>query len=470
MIKLFTFPAVVCFLGTLTISAQELIELKPIQSGLRKVVDIESAGDERLFIVDVAGIIRIMSKEGEMNEHAFLDIREKVRDNANEQGLLGLVFHPNYAENGYFFVNYTFGDGDTRIARYTRRADNPERADPDSEKVIIEIGQPAGNHNAGDLNFGPDGMLYVPTGDGGGAFDVDNHSQTTDDPLGKMLRLDINTDEPYEVPADNPFLNDPNTLDEIWAIGLRNPWRFSFDRETGDMYIADVGQGKLEEINFQPANSLGGENYGWNCLEGTTNARPDNCDGDDVLTAPVFEYAHDDGNCGGSVTGGYVYRGQQYPFLTGKYIYADYCTGFMWALERVDGDSWVNTEIHSSGSQWTTFGEDNNGELYAANRSGEIFQITVANTTNVDTAKDLVAIQVSNNPFDESLQLTVKTQRSGFAEFRLIDNNGRTLRQSKVQVYRDTNFEVETENLPSGIYFAEIRFAGQRVLEKVVKK
>ena len=470
MVRLFTFLAIACLLIPLGSNAQDIIELKLLQSGFRKPVDIENAGDDRLFIVEARGIIKILAKDGTVNETPFLDIQDRVRDNSNEQGLLGLVFHPDYAQNGYFFVNYTYGSGDTRIARYTRDADNPDLADRDSEKTILEFDQPQSNHNAGDLNFGKDGMLYIGTGDGGGGNDVDNHSQTENDILGKMLRIDINTDEPYLIPPDNPFVDDANTLDEIWALGLRNPWRFSFDRETGDMFIADVGQGALEEINFQSSSSKGGENYGWHCLEGTANLRPSSCDDQDVLIPPVFEYGHENGNCGGSVTGGYVYRGSSYPFLFGKYLYADYCTGYIWGLERVDENSWNNTEFLSSGAQWTTFGEDNNGELYVANRSGEISQIILANTTNVDTAKDKLDIQINSNPFEENLQLIVQTERSGFAQFRLFDNSGRVLQQRDIQIFRNTNLEIATKTLVSGIYFVEIIFEGQRVMEKVVKK
>ena len=470
MVRIFTVLAIISMLSPCNTVGQDFIELKLLQSGFRKPVDIENAGDERLFVVEARGIIRILSKDGQVNETPFLDIQDRVRDNSNEQGLLGLVFHPNYDENGYFFVNYTFGSGDTRIARYTRNADNPDLADRDSEKTIIEIGQPASNHNAGDLNFGRDGMLYIGTGDGGGGNDPDNHAQTPNDFLGKMLRLDIDTDEPYLIPADNPFINDASTLDEIWATGLRNPWKFSFDRETGDMYIADVGQGAREEINFQKLASQGGENYGWHCLEGTRDLRPSSCDSEDILVPPVYEYNHEAGNCGGSVTGGYVYRGSNYPSLTGRYIYADYCTGYIWGLQQVDENTWSNTELLSSGAQWTTFGEDNNGEVYVANRSGEISQITTSNTTNIDTAEDLIEIQVNNNPFGENLQLTLKTQRSGFAQIRLIDNSGRTLQERDIQVYRNTNLELSTKSLVSGIYFVEIRFAGQRALEKVVKR
>ena len=314
-------------------NAQNLIELESKGSGFNGPVDIENAGDDRLFIVERSGRIRILNEDGTINSEDFLDIREKVQDNAGEQGLLGLVFHPQYAENGYFFVNYTFGEGTTRISRFTRSGDNNDLADPESEKTILEVPQPFNNHNAGDLNFGSDDYLYIGLGDGGSGNDPQNRSQNRQTLLGKMLRIDIDTEDPYQIPPDNPFVQDESTLDEIWAIGLRNPWRYSFDSETGDLYIADVGQSALEEINFQSANSEGGENYGWRCFEGTNSLFPNDCDDIDGLTAPIHAYGHAPQNCGGSVTGGFVYRGSEYPFLSGKYIYADYCTGLIWSLE-----------------------------------------------------------------------------------------------------------------------------------------
>ena len=228
-----------CFLGF----GQNTIDLQLLGSGFFGPTDISNAGDERLFIVERSGRIRILNQDGSVNDDPFLDIRNQVWDNQGEQGLLGVVFHPQYEENGYFFVNYTFGnDGTTRISRFTRNIDNANMADPESEKVILEVPQPYSNHNAGDLSFGPDGFLYIGLGDGGSGNDPENRSQNPQTLLGKLLRIDIDTEEPYQIPEDNPFAQEDFTLDEIWAIGLRNPWRFSFDSGTGDLYIADVGQ------------------------------------------------------------------------------------------------------------------------------------------------------------------------------------------------------------------------------------
>ncbi len=453
--------------------AQDIIELQLLENGFTRPVDIEHAGDERLFIAEQPGSIHIMAKDGVVNSVPFLDIREKVRDNSNEQGLLGLVFHPDYANNGYFYVNYTFGQGNTRISRFSRSADNPDLADPDSEKVIWEIGQPFSNHNAGDMNFGPDGMLYIGSGDGGSGGDPDNVSQNRRSLLGKMLRIDVDNGDPYSIPNDNPFADTDETLDEIWAIGLRNPWRFSFDRATGDMYIGDVGQSSREEIHFQPADSKGGENYGWRCYEGNEPFSTRDCDDPSSLTGPIHEYRHLSRNScgGGSVTGGYVYRGKDYPGLVGKYLYAEYCFGNIWALERNGDGEWVNEELYRDVSgRWTTFGQDNNGELYIASRSGGISKITLPGTTSTDTASDRLQLTVLTNPFDVELSIKINTEESGFAQFRIIDITGRTLHERDIQIFKDTNFDVDTELLSSGIYLAEIQFEGRRTVAKVIKK
>ncbi|TAE46171.1 MAG: hypothetical protein EAZ89_20620, partial [Bacteroidetes bacterium] len=248
---------------------QPQLALAPLATGLNRPVDIASAGDSRLFVVEQRGTIQIINADGTMLTTPFLDIDARVNSTGNEQGLLGLVFHPNYALNGYFFVNYTRSpSGYTRVSRFQTTAANPNIADPNSELVLLEIEQPYENHNAGDLAFGPDGYLYIPMGDGGSGGDPGNRAQNGLTLLGKMIRIDVNAGFPYTIPPSNPFLNDPGVRDEVWSIGLRNPWRFSFDRLTGDMWIADVGQGIYEEINVEPAGSAGGLNYGWRCYEG----------------------------------------------------------------------------------------------------------------------------------------------------------------------------------------------------------
>jgi len=344
------------------------ISLAPIVvGGLIRPLYLTHAGDERLFVLEQRGLIRII-ENGELLSQPFLDIEARVGDAANEQGLLGLAFDPAYGSNGRFFINYTDTNGDTVISHF-RVTDDPDTADPTSEVITLTIPQPFGNHNGGQLQFGPDGYLYIGMGDGGSAGDPQSNGQNPNTLLGGILRLDINQ-EPYSTPADNPFINNTGRA-EMWAIGLRNPWRFSFDRLTGDLYIADVGQNIWEEIHFQPANSPGGENYGWNILEGNHCFSDANCQTNGLET-PIFEYSHDFG-C--SITGGYVYRGQQFPNLYGNYFVADYCSGIIWSLFHEANGTWTSNEVLRSGLVISSFGEDANSELYVIDHNGGIWGI-----------------------------------------------------------------------------------------------
>jgi len=326
-------------------------------------VTAPASDSARLFIVERAGRIKVFVGDS-LNSTLFLNIVSKVLS-GDEQGLLGLAFHPDYAQNGYFFVNYTArNDGRTRISRFSVPPGNPEVADT-AETVLLEIPQFADNHNGGMIGFGPDGYLYIGMGDGGSSGDPGNRAQNPDSLLGKMLRLDVST-VPYSIPPDNPFVLPDTARHEIWAFGLRNPWRWSFDRLTGDLYIADVGQNVREEIDFQPASSPGGENYGWRRKEGFSCFNPStNCDPLGVLTDPITQYLQSD-RC--SITGGYVYRGCIAPEAYGHYFYGDYCTGEIWSF-RYDGvtisDSTDHTtEIGMDDFDLASFGEDARGELY----------------------------------------------------------------------------------------------------------
>lgn len=349
------------------------VELQRTAGGLDTPVGIANAGDGsgRLFIVEKAGRIRALVGSTFIDA-PFLDITDRVGSSANEQGLLGLAFHPNFANNGRFFVNYTNGEGNTVIARFSVGAD-PAQADPSSEVVLLTVNQPAANHNGGHLAFGPDGYLYVGLGDGGGSGDQFANGQNGGTLLGAMLRLDVDAGQPYGVPASNPFVGDTAVRDEIWAIGLRNPWRYSFDRLTGDLYIGDVGQNRYEEIDFQPGSSDGGENYGWPVMEGV-HCFPENKEcGRAGLTLPEKEYDHSQG-C--SVTGGYVYRGQEFPLLTGIYVFGDYCSGKIWGLAASDDGGWTVAQLAQADLRLSSFGEDEAGELYLVDmRQGELFKI-----------------------------------------------------------------------------------------------
>lgn len=361
--------------------AQFEIELEQVASGLNSPVEITHAGDQRLFIVERRGMIRILGEDGNLLPDDFININDRVANafGQSEQGLLGLAFHPNYTENGYFYLHYTANNDDGIVARYSVDPNNPNIADPESEVILMTLEQPYSNHNGGCLKFGPDGYLYIGTGDGGSANDPGNRSQNPMNELGKMLRIDIDNGDPYAIPTDNPFVNDDETLDEIWAIGLRNPWKYSFDRETGDLWIADVGQNVWEEINMQPANSTGGENYGWRCYEGFNDFNTNGCEGAENYTPPVVEYNHQ-GFTHCSVTGGFVYRGTQYPAMQGHYIYADYCSGRFWStIQDANGD-WQVQEVGSfPGYDISSFGQDINGELYVARLGqGRIYKINLS--------------------------------------------------------------------------------------------
>jgi len=372
--------------------AQPKIQLEDFASGFTRPVDIAHCGDSRLFVVEQTGYIWILDTLGNRLPEPFLNIDARVRSSGSEQGLLGLAFPPDYTETGYFFVNYTREtDGDTRVSRFTRDPLDPNKADPNSELILFTQDQPFPNHNGGCIKFGPDGYLYIALGDGGSGGDPQNNGQKKNTLLGKILRIDVSNSsvtEPYVVPADNPFVNNTDYRPEIWSLGWRNPWRFSFDRLTGDMWIGDVGQGVYEEIDFEPANTSG-LNYGWRCYEGLHTYNTNGCLPASNYTDPIFEYAHNSGN-GCSVTGGFVYRGAKYPDLYGCYLFADYCSGRWWYTRRnADGTFTTSILANFDAYEYSSFGEDKDGELYVtlldAGKIQKIkelcspFQISVAN-------------------------------------------------------------------------------------------
>ncbi|MBK6994431.1 MAG: PQQ-dependent sugar dehydrogenase [Lewinellaceae bacterium] len=355
-------------LSPLYLIAQPKIQLTNFATGFDLPVDIAHCDDSRLFVVERDGVIWVLDSLGNRLD-TFLNIDPRVNSGQNEQGLLGLAFHPNYAENGYFFVNYTKNNGgDTRVARFSVKSNNPNEADPNSELTILEQDQPNWNHNGGCVKFGPDGYLYIGLGDGGGANDPQNYSQNKKNFLGKILRIDVNNSnasQPYVVPSDNPFVGNADYFPEIWSLGWRNPWRFSFDRLTGDMWIGDVGQNLWEEVDFEPANTPG-LNYGWRCYEGTHNFNTTGCQPYNSYAAPFFDYSHSGGN-GCSVTGGFIYRGSKFPDLYGCYLFSDYCSGRWWYTRR-NNDGTFSTAIlaNLTGYEYSSYGENKDGELFVA--------------------------------------------------------------------------------------------------------
>jgi len=351
------------------------VTLQQIAQGLCEPVHIAVApdGSGRLHVVEQAGVVRIVER-GQLRPEPFLDIRGQV-ESGGEKGLLSIAFHPRYRDNGIFFVDYTARDATglhTRVSRWRRAT--AERADPKSETVLLHIGQPYSNHNGGQLAFGPDGYLYVGMGDGGSANDPQGHGQNPGSLLGKLLRIDVDRAAgalPYAVPPDNPFVKKQGYRPEIWALGLRNPWRFSFDARSGALWLADVGQDRVEEIDVIRK----GGNYGWNVMEGDicTPAVNPRCD-PAGFEPPIFTYRHPQGF---SVTGGFVYRGTAIPGLCGAYLYADYVSKRLWALRARDGRVVTQGELQRMPHSVSSFGQDEDGELYLADHSaGKIFKIT----------------------------------------------------------------------------------------------
>ena len=337
-----------------------------VAEGFESPVDLQNAGGERVYVVEQPGVIRII-EAGAILDTPFLDLRDRVGSEANEQGLLGLAFHPGFADNGWFFVNYTDLSGDTVISRF--HASDPRQADAGSETVVLTYDQPYPNHNGGGLEFGPDGDLYIGSGDGGSGGDPEGRAQNPDSLLGKLLRIDIDGGEPYAIPPDNPYAA-AGGRPEIWALGLRNPWRFAFDPLTAGLFIGDVGQGEWEEIDYLPAGAVGGANFGWDFREGLHAFEGEAPPG---LIDPVVEYSHAEGGC--SVTAGEVVRDPVLPAWRGVFLYADYCTGLIWGLLQDAGGQFASTLLFSTGMQITSFGRGAAGEVYLLDRRGGVYRL-----------------------------------------------------------------------------------------------
>lgn len=350
------------------------LQFEPFASGLRALTFLTHAADGsgRLYAVQRSGLINVIEPDGLVQSQPFLDIRDRVSA-GGERGLLGLAFHPEHARNGRFFVNYIDRSNNTVVSEFARAGDMS--ATGDSERVLLSLEQPFGNHNGGMIDFGPDGKLYISSGDGGGRGDPLGAGQDLSTLLGAILRIDVDTGEPYAIPADNPFVGQQTARAEIWASGLRNPWRFSFDRHDGSLFIADVGQSRWEEINVEPAGQ-GGHNYGWNVVEGPECFAADEC-ATDGLRPPVAWYSLEGADC--AVIGGYVYRGEQFPLLQGAYLMADHCSGTIRALDAEtakSGEPVSLNDLGNAGLRATSFGEDEAGELYLLGLEGDVLRIT----------------------------------------------------------------------------------------------
>lgn len=412
---------IIC-LFTGTVFAQPDLEIFALD--FTDPVDIANAGDNRLFIVEQGGLIKILETDGSTEEAPFLDINGLI-SSGGERGLLGLAFHPDYSTNGYFFVDYTNTSGNTVISRFTVSGTNSNMADPESEVILLTIEQPFSNHNGGCLRFGPDGYLYIATGDGGSGGDPNNNAQNLNSYLGKILRINVMDDGTYTIPEDNPFA-ETEGLDEIWAYGLRNPWKFSFDTAQNNLWIADVGQNAIEEINLSTTTQAG-LNYGWRCYEGSVEYDMSQCDDAMTTVNPFFEYTHaDTGGC--SITGGYVYNGTMYPSLQGMYFFADYCSN---KVGMLDSQGAVVYTSEFTGNNFTTFGEDAEGELYIAGKaSGTIYKLRDPNFGTPDYGNP--AFSIYPNPATDYLH---------------IENNGLVALPTQAYVYDMGGKELINEQL-----------------------
>ena len=446
--------------GTSSQVNQSVNNLIPFATGLTMPVCISNCGDSRLFITDQSGYIRIIDSGGAVISLPFLDIHERVIF-GGERGLLGLAFHPLYSANGYFYVNYVGRGDSTHISRFSVTAGNPDVADPQSELKLMTIYQPYTNHKGGDLHFGPDGYLYIGLGDGGSGGDPGNRAQNPKEYLGKMLRIDVDHGNPYSIPTTNPFYNNPDTLGEIWATGLRNPWRFSFDRTTGDLWIADVGQNDIEEINFQPVTSSGGENYGWRCFEGNNVYNNNGCNTNAVFTFPVHTYAHGEG-C--SVTGGYVYRDISSP-LSGYYFFADYCSDKIWTLHKTD-QGWVRQDFgHFPGNNFSSFGEDSQGRLYVTGlTSGTLFRVNVL-PNGLGENKTMNGIRIFQTSGHGKIQVEMRSTPESEVQYFIYNLNGNVCYNG---ISSNPFYEINTEKLAAGVYFLKVVIGANSLVRKLI--
>ena len=423
----------------------QTIQIQSFATGFSNPLEIVHAGDSRLFVVEKAGKIKILNSNGTTNSVAFLDLSAKVTTNS-ERGLLGLAFHPNYATNGWFFINYTDLNGNTVIARYSVSATNSNIAST-NETILLTINQPFSNHNGGSIKFGPDGFLYIGMGDGGSSGDPSNRAQNTTDNLGKMLRINVNaTAAPfYTIPPSNPYVGIAGN-DEIWAIGLRNPWKFSFNRISGDLWIADVGQNAFEEVNRINAPLQSGLNFGWRCYEGNAAYNTSGCAAQNTMYAPIIAIDHATA-C--SITGGYVYTGSVYPNLTNKYLFVDFCDSKMGIINQ---NGILTYSATLPVSNIATFGEDNLGELYVAGLyNGTIYKII--DTSLFLNKNEKGAFKMYPNPAKN--ELIIETEEAIGKEITIYNLIGQELHKQTLEAISKNI--ISTRTMSKGTYLVTIR-------------
>lgn len=460
------------------LSAQFAIEPAFPDLAFNRPVDLQHAGDGsgRLFVVEQAGRIMVFPNDRNTGSaKVFLDIRDRVNDGGNEEGLLGLAFHPSYADNGYLYVNYTASNPRrTVIARFSVDASDADAADPSSESVLLTFNQPFSNHNGGQVAFGPDGFLYIATGDGGSGGDPQNNAQNRANLLGKILRIDVDNPQggkAYGIPADNPFAgNSDGFAEEIYAWGLRNPWRFSFDPENGRLWTGDVGQNKYEEVNIIEK----GKNYGWRIMEGFHCYNPaSGCD-ESGLAKPIVEYGRDQG---ASITGGYVYRGPSVPELVGTYIYADFVTGRIWGVEYTSPTNSTNALLLNSGRNIASFGTDENEELYICSFDGNIYRFTPTVSTSTGELSLPAKLELfpafpqpAIHGMHESVSLRFSLPEQTSVRLVLYDTLGRELRvlQDATLSAGEFRSRLDIGALPAGLYFYSLHTGEQRLTRKLL--
>lgn len=429
----------------------QAVELELFTAGFTRPIDIKHANDSRLFIVEQDGVIKILNSDGSINATPFLDIDARIRSTGNEQGLLGLAFDPNYTTNNRFYVNYINNSGNTVIARFTTSS-NPDVADNTSEEILLTVPQPYSNHNGGSLAFGTDGLLYIALGDGGSAGDPQNFAQNLQSFLGKILRIDVSGASGYTVPATNPFVGNPNALDEIWSYGLRNPWKISFDSDNGELWIGDVGQNNREEINNVPIVDAG-YNFGWKCYEGNAIFETSGCPAASTITFPVSEYNYGGSPFRCSITGGYRYRGNTYPGLQDFYIFADYCSNELGILAPNVGNTWDLTWINSGFSpNITTFGEDFSKELYVAGLNGAVYKIKEP-AFSVDENSSANNFKLFPNPANTFFQINNQNNTSQLKEVTIHSLSGQLINTVNIS---SENQKISTDQLTNGIYIVRL--------------
>ncbi|MEP6846782.1 MAG: PQQ-dependent sugar dehydrogenase [Panacibacter sp.] len=456
------------------------LALTPFVQGFDAPMDIANCGDSRLFIAERLGKIWIVDATGNKMAEPFLDITDLVftvyPNSYDERGLLGLTFHPNYPDSPYLYVNYTGHDSDSHVSRFTLNPNNSNKALRHSKFDIIKVSQPADpiflNHKAGCIKFGPDGYLYTTFGDGGSANDPLNNAQNPRILLGKMIRLDVDhpdavSGKHYSIPADNPFVNVPKFKSEIWATGLRNPFRFSFDSKNGALWLPDVGQDLWEEINVVPGGSKGGKNFGWSCYEGFHNFKPDSCDANGTpYTFPIVEYKHPTDNCA-AITGGFVYRGNRFKKMQGRYFYNDYCTGKFSTVFKYN-DTWLNLFLlESTQYAFTTYGESADKELYVAdNLNGIIYHVVDSSDSNassspVATGNDIIkSLVVKLYPNPNHGQFNIELTAVANETYRVSITNlfGREImRDTRNAVKGHNRWSFNATQLPKGIYVLHLQ-------------